>query len=130
MNKVTHFEFPWDDKERAKSFYQDVFSWKPFEWEQLGYTSWQTGPIDEKMQPTELGFVNGGSSKRDSSMPYPMFYVDVDDIDAMLEKIVKNGGEVVRGKTPLGENGAMGFLAWFKDSEGNILGLSQYKKAG
>ena len=50
MNKVTHFEFPWDDKERAKSFYQKVFDWKPFEWEQFSYTSWQTGPVDEKME--------------------------------------------------------------------------------
>ena len=58
-------------------------------------------------------------------MPYPMFYIDTDDMDATLEKITANGGQIVRGKTPLGE---MGFLAWFKDSEGNILGLSQYKK--
>jgi predicted enzyme related to lactoylglutathione lyase len=57
-----------------------------------------------------------------------MFYVDVEDIDMILKNITENGGEVVRGKTPLGENGEMGFLAWFKDSEGNILGLSQYKK--
>lgn len=129
MNKVTHFEFPWDDKDRAKSFYQNVFDWKPFEWEQFGYTSWQTGAVDEKMQPIEPGFINGGSSKRDPSMPYPMFYIDVSDIDLALTKVVENGGSVVKGKTPLGENGSMGFLAWFKDSEGNILGLSQYKKA-
>ncbi len=129
MNKVTHFEFPWDDKERAKSFYQKVFDWKPFEWEQFGYTSWQTGEVNEKMQPTEPGFINGGSSKRDPSMPHPMFYIDVADIELALAKIVENGGSVVRGKTPLGEGGEMGFLAWFKDSEGNILGLSQYKKA-
>lgn len=129
MNKVTHFEFPWDDKERAKSFYQNVFDWKPFDWEQFGYTSWQTGPVDEKMQPTESGFINGGSSKRDPQMPYPMFYIDVQDIEIALHKIVEHGGTIVRDKIPLGENGAMGFLAWFKDSEGNILGLSQYKKA-
>jgi predicted enzyme related to lactoylglutathione lyase len=61
-------------------------------------------------------------------MPYPMFYIDVPDIDLALNKIVENGGAVVKGKTPLGEGGSMGFLAWFKDSEGNILGLSQYKK--
>ncbi len=130
MNKVTHFEFPWDDKERAKAFYQSVFNWKPFEWEQFGYTSWQTGEVNEKMQPTEPGFINGGSSKRDPAMPYPMFYIDVEDIDAALVKIAENGGEVVRGKTPLGENAEMGYLAWFKDSEGNILGMSQYKRAG
>ena len=128
MNKVTHFEFPWDDKNRAKSFYETVFGWKSFEWEQFGYTSYQTGPIDEKMQPTETGFINGGSSKRDPQMPYPMFYIDVKDIDETLKQIVKKGGSVVRDKTPLGEGGSMGYLAWFKDSEGNILGLSQYNK--
>jgi predicted enzyme related to lactoylglutathione lyase len=130
MNKVTHFEFPWDDKERAKSFYQKVFNWKPFEWEQFNYTSYQTGPVNEKMQPTEPGFINGGSSKRDPAMPYPMFYIDVPDIDLALSNITQNGGSVVRGKTPLGENGSMGFLAWFKDSEGNILGLSQSASSG
>jgi len=57
-----------------------------------------------------------------------MFYIDVSDIDLALSKIVANDGAVVRDKTPLGENGEMGFLAWFKDSEGNILGLSQYTK--
>jgi uncharacterized protein len=128
MNKVVHFEFPWDDKERAKGFYQKVFGWKPFEWEQMGYTSWQTGPIDEKMQPTEAGFINGGSSKRDPEMPHPMFYIDTDNIDDTLSKIVASGGKVVRAKTPLGQKGEMGFLAWFADSEGNILGLSQYNK--
>lgn len=128
MNKVIHFEFPWDDKERAKKFYQEVFNWKPFEWEAMGYTSWQTGAVDEKMQPTEPGFINGGSSKRDPEMPHPMFYMQTEDIDATLQKIEANGGTIVRGKTALGENGEYGFLAWFKDSEGNILGLSQYKQ--
>lgn len=127
MNKVTHFEFPWDDKERAVSFYQKVFGWKPFEWAEFGYTSWQTGEVDEKMQPTEPGFINGGSGKRDPEMPYPMFYIDVQDIDLILKTIEENGGTIVRGKTALGD---MGFLAWFKDSEGNILGLSQYTRKG
>ncbi len=125
MNKVVHFEFPWDDKDRAISFYETVFGWKPHEWPQFSYTSWQTGPVNEKMQPTEVGFINGGSSKRDPQMPYPMFYVDVTDIDETLKSITASGGSVVRGKTALGEGGAMGYLAWFKDSEGNILGLSQ-----
>lgn len=127
-NKVTHFEFPWDDKERAKKFYETVFQWKPFEWEQFGYTSWQATDVDEKMQPKEPGSINGGMSKRDPSMPYPMFYIDVENIEEILKKITENGGSIVRDKMPLGENGAMGYLAWFKDSEGNILGLSEYKK--
>ena len=82
------------------------------------------------MQPTEPGFINGGSSKRDPAMPYPMFYIDVESIDEALSKITAHGGAIVRGKTSLGENGEMGYLAWFKDSEGNILGLSQRAKKG
>jgi predicted enzyme related to lactoylglutathione lyase len=81
------------------------------------------------MQPTEPGFINGGSGKRDPEMPHPMFYVDVADIDEALAKITANGGSVVRGKTPLGEGGSMGYLAWFKDSEGNILGLAHYNRS-
>lgn len=126
-HKVTHFEVPWDDKERAKDFYQKTFGWKPFEWLEFNYTSWQTGPVNEKMQPAETGFINGGSSKRDPQMPYPMFYINTDNMDETLQKIQENGGKIVRGKTPLGENAKMGYLAWFADSEGNILGLSEYK---
>lgn len=130
MNKVTHFEFPWDDKARAEAFYKNVFAWQPTEWEAFKYTSWQTGPVDAKtMRPTEPGYINGGSSRRDPSMPHPMFYIDVPSIDEAISKIEANGGSVVRGKTPLGENASMGYLAWFKDSEGNILGLSEYKRA-
>jgi predicted enzyme related to lactoylglutathione lyase len=128
MNKVTHFEVPWDDKARAVAFYQNVFAWQSHDWEAFKYTTWQTGPVDAKtMRPTEPGFINGGSGQRDPLMPHPMFYIDVPDIDATLLQIQANGGAVVRGKTPLGENASMGYLAWFKDSEGNILGLSQYQ---
>ena len=123
MDKVVHFEFPYDDKERARDFYQDVFGWEPHEWPEFEYTSWRTSAVDEKMQPTEPGSINGGMSKRDPDMPYPMFYLAVEDISKTLEQIEEKGGSIVRGKTPLGD---MAFLAWFKDSEGNIVGLSQW----
>lgn len=125
MDKVVHFEFPYDDKDRAAAFYSTVFGWEKHEWPEFDYTSWRTMDVDERMQPKEAGAINGGMSKRDGDMPHPMFYMAVDDIDATLEKVVLHGGEIVRGKTPLGE---MGFLAWFKDSEGNILGLSEWSR--
>ena len=28
MNKVTHFEIPFDDQARAQKFYSDVFGWQ------------------------------------------------------------------------------------------------------
>lgn len=124
-NKVIHFEFPFDEKERAESFYTGVFGWEPKDWEEFGYTSWNTTEVDENMMPKEPGAINGGMSKRDPEMPHPMFYIDVEDIETTLETVTKNGGEVARGKTQLGD---MGYLAWFKDTEGNILGLTQWNK--
>ena len=49
-----------------------------------------------------------------------MITVDVDSIDAALERIEKLGGATVLAKQPVG---SMGFAAYFKDPEGNVLGL-------
>jgi uncharacterized protein len=46
--------------------------------------------------------------------------IDVDSIDDALEKIRSLGGEPVGEKTQVGE---MGFAAYFKGTEGNVMGL-------
>lgn len=51
-----------------------------------------------------------------------MVTVDVDDIDAALEKITALGGSTYREKM---EVPGSGWNAYFKDSEGNIVGLWQ-----
>ena len=48
--------------------------------------------------------------------------VDVDDIDAALAKITALGGSTFREKM---EVPGMGWNAYFKDSEGNLVGLWQ-----
>ena len=48
--------------------------------------------------------------------------IDVADLDAALARVEQLGGSVVRPKFPVGD---MGFAGYFKDSEGNILGLWQ-----
>ena len=50
----------------------------------------------------------------------PVLVVAVDSIDAALERIGGLGGSTVVGKTPVGD---MGFAAYFKDPEGNVIGL-------
>ena len=52
----------------------------------------------------------------------PMLTVDVADIDAVWKTIESFGGERVGEKLPVGD---MGFAGYFKDPEGNILGLWQ-----
>jgi predicted enzyme related to lactoylglutathione lyase len=53
--------------------------------------------------------------------------VDVDSIDATLEKISGLGGSTVVGKTPVGE---MGYAAYFTDPEGNVVGLWETARQG
>jgi hypothetical protein len=122
MDKVVHFEIPADDVGRARSFYQTTFGWETHEMPEFNYTTVRTTAATDEGMPTEPGAINGGMYPRDPSMPNVQIYIDVADVEVALEKITKNGGEVVRGKTPIGE---MGFIANFKDSEGNIVGLWQ-----
>lgn len=122
MNKVVHFEVPADDIDRAKKFYQDVFEWQTQDMPEMDYVLAMTVPTDENQMPTEPGAINGGIAKRSGIVKQPSFSMDVEDIDAALKKIVAAGGTVVREKTSVGP---MGFIAYFNDTEGNLLSLWQ-----
>ena len=50
----------------------------------------------------------------------PVPVIDVESIEAALAKIGGLGGSTLVGKTPVGD---MGFAAYFKDTEGNTIGL-------
>jgi hypothetical protein len=60
--------------------------------------------------------------KRDGPLKNIVVTIAVDDIEEALTKIEKVGGTTVQKKQPIGD---MGFTAYFKDSEGNIVGLWQ-----
>jgi hypothetical protein len=118
--KVVHFEVPFDDGDRARSFYKDAFGWQVVEMPEMGYTIVMTGPSNDS-GPTEAGFVNGGMlSREQAATSGPVIVLDVDSIDTTLERIGTLGGSTVVGKTPVGD---MGFAAYFTDPEGNVMGL-------
>jgi uncharacterized protein len=118
--KVVHFEVPFDDGDRARSFYKEAFGWQVMEMPDMGYTIVMTGPSNDS-GPTEAGFVNGGMLSREQAATQgPVVVLDVDSIETTLEKIGSLGGSTVVGKTPVGD---MGFAAYFTDSEGNVMGL-------
>ncbi|WGW12383.1 VOC family protein [Saxibacter everestensis] len=119
--RVVHFEIPFDDGNRARSFYADAFGWRIQEMPELSYTAVTSGPTSDQGMPGEPGFVNGGMVQRDETLAAgPVITVDVESIDAALEKIEQLGGSTVVAKEPVGE---MGFAAYFKDPEGNVMGL-------
>ena len=85
------------------------------------YTMALTTAVDPKTQmPTDPGAINGGIRQRSAETPTPVIVISVDSIDQSLKKIESEGGSTVLPRT---EMGGMGAYAYFKDSEGNIVGL-------
>jgi predicted enzyme related to lactoylglutathione lyase len=120
MDKVVHFEIPADDVARAKEFYGNIFGWELQDMGEMDYTLVRTTAVDEQQMPTEPGAINGGLVKRGDWMPAPVLTIGVDSVDKSLELVESGGGSVVRPRT---EIPGMGAYAYFKDSEGNIVGL-------
>ena len=125
--EVGHFEIPADKPDRARKFYAATFGWKMNELPGMDYTMVSTGPVDEKGMPKEPGFIGGGIGKRADALMHPVVTIMVDEIEDAVKKIEKNGGTILHGKTPVGD-GSMGWTAYFKDSEGNTVGLYQWPK--
>jgi predicted enzyme related to lactoylglutathione lyase len=119
---VVHFEIPADDEDRAREFYRSAFGWGFEVMPEMQYSLAMTTPMDEHGRPTVPGSINGGLFKREEGITAPVVTVDVDDIDAALERISTLGGSVYREKMQVP---GMGWNAYFKDSEGNIVGLWQ-----
>ena len=125
--RVVHFEIPFDDGDRARSFYKELFDWQVMEMPEMGYTIVMSGPSSDS-GPTESGFINGGMlSREQGATSGPVIVIDVDDIDAKLVKIEETGGATVVGKTAVGD---MGFAAYFTDPEGNVMGLWETVSSG
>jgi len=120
--RVVHFEIPFDDGDRARTFYREAFGWTINEIPELHYNIVQTGPTADGGFPAEVGYIGGGMLKRESPTDRPVITIDVDDIDTALEKIESLGGSKILGRQEVGE---MGYAAYFKDVEGNLMGLWQ-----
>ncbi len=104
-NKVTWFQLPIDDEERAWKFYNSVFGWTK-----------EAVIKDEKM----MGGINGELVSR-KYVSEPRLVIHVPVIDDALEQIKRNGGTIVVDRTDIPQI-AMVF-ATFKDTEGNLVNI-------
>jgi uncharacterized protein len=120
--KVVHFEVPYDDADRARGFYREVFGWQIQPVPDFDYNFVQTGTTTEQGMPTEPGYIGGGMMQRQEAVDRPVLTIDVDDVSAALESIAAHGGSAVGEPMPVGD---MGIAGYFKDSEGNLMGLWQ-----
>jgi predicted enzyme related to lactoylglutathione lyase len=126
--EVVHFEVPATDVTRAKAFYTEVFGWKTNDTLMPSgdtYTSLVTTPMDERMRPKAPGAINGGMMQRRDPSTGPVITIQVDDITEALKSIEEHGGKTVMERTEMGQYGAYGY---FKDTEGNLMGLFEAPK--
>lgn len=116
MGRVVHFEIVADDADRISKFYETVFGWTVQKWDgPIDYWFLMTG--DEK----EPG-IDGAFGMRQSDDDIVVNTIDVSSVDETVKKIEENGGEIVRPKSVIP---GVGYLAYFKDTEGNLWGIMQ-----
>ena len=130
MNRVVHFEIHAADPERAAKFYRDIFGWEINEWKIPGveiadenrYWVVMTGKQEEPG-------INGGMVIRRGIPPVEgqavnayVCTMEVPALDQYTEKALKAGASIAVPKMPIK---GLGWLAYLKDTEGNIFGMLQ-----
>lgn len=124
MSSIIHFEIHADAPERAMSFYAAVFGWTFAKWE---------GPLQYWLITAGSGgaegLASGGLFLRQGSRPAEgaavnafVCTVRVEDVDGTVEKVLAAGGSRA---TPKMSIPGVGWLAYCKDTEGNIFGVMQ-----
>ena len=91
--RVVHFEVPFDDADRARGFYRDVFDWQIQPMPEMDYNMVSTGPASDEGMPSEPGYIGGGMMQRQAPVHHRRSSRwQVDDIDATLIAVEKHGG--------------------------------------
>jgi predicted enzyme related to lactoylglutathione lyase len=114
-NPVVHFEIAGLEEERTLNFYKSIFEWEiqSMPRGESTYNIVRTGKID--------GYgIDGGIMKAPHGHPFSAFYIQVESLRATLDKITAAGGEEAVPPTPIPN---MGAFAFFKDLDGNLIGL-------
>ena len=123
MARVGHFEIHADDPQRAINFYQSVFGWQFNQWEgPQEYWLIKTGAPDSPG-------IDGGLLKRMGPPPIDGQAVNAyvctivsTALDEELNRAIATGGSIAVPKMAIP---GVGWLAYFKDTEGNIFGIMQ-----
>jgi predicted enzyme related to lactoylglutathione lyase len=116
-NPVVYFEVIGKDHKALVSFFGGVFGWETSPAGQGNYEFVSTGEA-----------VSGGiGSPPEGGPSYATFYVQVDDLQATLDKAKSLGGRTVMEPMNVAENTD---VALFEDPEGHIIGLVKMATSG
>lgn len=121
-NAINWFEIPVNDFDRAKKFYESIFSYEMPE---------------NQMGPARMGFLLHDFQNRKvggAIVHNPSFYTPSDngslvylncqpDLQVVVDRVEGAGGEVLMKKTMVGPDPTLGYWALMRDTEGNRVAL-------
>jgi hypothetical protein len=111
---IVYFEIGCRDRPKTQRFFTDLFGWHIQE-------NGPAGVIDTSSQRGIPGHI---TSLGHEPQHYTMFYVEVEDVQAYLDKAVALGGKVLVPPVKI----PPGTFAWFSDLDGNTIGLLKSTK--
>jgi uncharacterized protein len=114
-NPVTWFEINSANSVALRDFYADLFGWR--------MEPYPGDPPYALVNTGSAGAIGGGIGEADGSSR-ALFYIEVDDPQVYLDRIVEAGGTMI---VPVTEIPGATTFAHFADPEGNVLGI--YKPA-
>lgn len=122
-NAINWFELSVNDIARAKKFYETAFNMTMQEMEMMGMKM-AMFPIDNMIGKVGGALVQSAGHK--PSMDGAKVYINANpDLADALGRVEAAGGKVMMPKTKINEES--GYMAFFTDSEGNMVGMHSNK---
>jgi hypothetical protein len=109
---VVHFEINARDSGKMQKYYSDLFGWRVD----------ASNPMNYGLVDTDSGGegIAGGIGQTEDAQSSTLFYVQVPDVQAALDRAVSLGGSVMQ---PVQVIPGMVTMAVFADPEGNQVGV-------
>ncbi|MGC9946665.1 MAG: VOC family protein [Bryobacteraceae bacterium] len=111
---VVHFEIGCRDRAKTERFFGDLFGWH----------MQPNGPASTIDTASQRGIPGHITSLNHEPQHYTMFYVEVEDVQAYLDKAVALGGKTLVPPIKI----PTGTFAWLADPDGNTIGLLKPEK--
>jgi hypothetical protein len=110
---VVHFEIGCRDQAKTVAFFSELFDWK----------MQSAGPATMVNTGSPAGINGHLTSLGHEPHQYTIFYVEVDNVQAYLDKAEALGGKTMVPPVDI----PTGTFAWFSDPGGNTIGLWKSK---
>jgi predicted enzyme related to lactoylglutathione lyase len=110
---VVHFEIGCRDITKTADFFSRLFDWQ----------TQSAGPAAMISTGASTGIQGHITALGHEPHQYTTFYVQVDDVQAYLDKATALGGKTIVPPVQI----PTGTFAWFADPEGNMIGLWKNK---